>query len=134
MSWWVFQLGLSYVEGMLRSKTGQVVAVFCAIGAVGPRERGKAIVMGSDTNSVNIDFLPYCLAETQRVLSSTGVQEFHLDELLTHEISLQDIDKAFELLEQPDCVKVVVKNSVIFKHVLQPQQEQPFQSILQIEH
>lgn len=36
-------------------------------------------------------------------------QEFHLDELLTHEISLQDIDKAFEMLKQPDCLKIVIK-------------------------
>jgi hypothetical protein len=36
-------------------------------------------------------------------------QEFDLDELLTHEVTLQDIEKAFELLNQPDCVKVLIK-------------------------
>jgi hypothetical protein len=36
-------------------------------------------------------------------------QEFDLDELLTHEVTLQDIEKAFELLKQPDCVKVLIK-------------------------
>jgi S-(hydroxymethyl)glutathione dehydrogenase/alcohol dehydrogenase len=36
-------------------------------------------------------------------------QEFQLDELLTHEVLLEDIDKAFELLKQPDCVKVLIK-------------------------
>jgi S-(hydroxymethyl)glutathione dehydrogenase/alcohol dehydrogenase len=36
-------------------------------------------------------------------------QKIQLDELLTHEISLEEIDKAFELLKQPDCVKVLIK-------------------------
>ncbi|XP_059447841.1 8-hydroxygeraniol oxidoreductase-like isoform X1 [Corylus avellana] len=36
-------------------------------------------------------------------------KEIQLDELLSHEVSLEDIDKAFELLKQPDCVKVLIK-------------------------
>ncbi|XP_050909582.1 8-hydroxygeraniol oxidoreductase-like [Lathyrus oleraceus] len=36
-------------------------------------------------------------------------EELPLHELLTHEVPLSDINKAFELLKQPDCVKVVVK-------------------------
>ena len=36
-------------------------------------------------------------------------QEIQLDELMTHEVSLEDIHKAFGLLEQPDCVKVLIK-------------------------
>ncbi|CAI8618499.1 unnamed protein product [Vicia faba] len=36
-------------------------------------------------------------------------QEFPLEELFTHEISLVDINKAFELLKEPNCVKVVIK-------------------------
>jgi S-(hydroxymethyl)glutathione dehydrogenase/alcohol dehydrogenase len=36
-------------------------------------------------------------------------QEIQLDELMTHEVSLEDIHKAFELLEQPDCVKVLIR-------------------------
>ncbi|KAK7258167.1 hypothetical protein RIF29_32670 [Crotalaria pallida] len=36
-------------------------------------------------------------------------EEFPLQELLTHEVQLADINKAFELLKQPDCVKVVIK-------------------------
>ncbi|GAU37933.1 hypothetical protein TSUD_269480 [Trifolium subterraneum] len=36
-------------------------------------------------------------------------EEFPLEELFTHEIPLIDINKAFELLKQPDCVKVVIK-------------------------
>ncbi|CAK9166011.1 unnamed protein product [Ilex paraguariensis] len=36
-------------------------------------------------------------------------KEIQLDELLTHEVSLAEINKAFELLKQPDCVKVVIR-------------------------
>ena len=36
-------------------------------------------------------------------------QEIQLDELLTHEVLVKDIDKAFEKLKQPDCVKVLIK-------------------------
>ncbi|KAL5053928.1 hypothetical protein RYX36_034610 [Vicia faba] len=36
-------------------------------------------------------------------------QDFPLEELFTHEISLVDINKSFELLKEPNCVKVVIK-------------------------
>ncbi|KAK4572138.1 hypothetical protein RGQ29_030525 [Quercus rubra] len=36
-------------------------------------------------------------------------KEIQLDELLTHEVLVEDIDKAFENMKQPDCVKVLVK-------------------------
>jgi Zn-dependent alcohol dehydrogenase len=36
-------------------------------------------------------------------------QEIPLEELLTHEVSLEDVDKAFELMKQLDCVKVLIK-------------------------
>lgn len=32
-----------------------------------------------------------------------------LDELLTHEVQLEDINKAFEFLKEPKCVKVLIK-------------------------
>ncbi|XP_020228264.1 8-hydroxygeraniol oxidoreductase [Cajanus cajan] len=38
-------------------------------------------------------------------------EEFPLQELSTHEVSLMDINKAFEMLKQPNCVKVVIKMS-----------------------
>ncbi|KAI8540600.1 hypothetical protein RHMOL_Rhmol09G0275700 [Rhododendron molle] len=31
-----------------------------------------------------------------------------IDELLTHEVQLEDVDKAFELLKKPDCLKVLI--------------------------
>ncbi|XP_057456829.1 CYP enzymes assisting alcohol dehydrogenase-like [Lotus japonicus] len=36
-------------------------------------------------------------------------EEFPLQELFTHEVTLADIRKAFELLKQPNCAKVVIK-------------------------
>ncbi|KAM4076779.1 hypothetical protein ACJW30_12G090300 [Castanea mollissima] len=36
-------------------------------------------------------------------------EKIQLDELLTHEVSVADIDKAFENLKQLDCVKVLIK-------------------------
>ncbi|KAF2306738.1 hypothetical protein GH714_020970 [Hevea brasiliensis] len=42
------------------------------------------------------------------ILDKCKNKEFHLDVLLTHEVSLEDLNKAFELLKQPDCVKVGV--------------------------
>lgn len=37
-------------------------------------------------------------------------QEINLDDLITHEVSLADINKGFlEYMKQPDCVKVIIK-------------------------
>ncbi|KAL1362442.1 hypothetical protein HN51_010701 [Arachis hypogaea] len=36
-------------------------------------------------------------------------QEFPLEELHTHEVQLEDVNEAFELLKQPNCVKIVIK-------------------------
>ncbi|KAF2306739.1 hypothetical protein GH714_020975 [Hevea brasiliensis] len=86
--------------------------------------RGKAMVIGSGHETVTIDFLPLLTGRTLKgsifggltiksdlpyLLDNCKNKEFHLDELLTHEVSLQDIGKAFDMLKQPDCVKVVVK-------------------------
>ncbi|XP_058000317.1 8-hydroxygeraniol oxidoreductase isoform X1 [Hevea brasiliensis] len=85
---------------------------------------GKAIAIGSGNAAVTIDFLPLLTGRTLKgslfggltinsdlpyVLDKCKNKEFHLDELLTHEVSLQDIDKAFEMFKQPDCVKVLIK-------------------------
>ncbi|XP_065853926.1 8-hydroxygeraniol oxidoreductase-like [Euphorbia lathyris] len=43
------------------------------------------------------------------ILEKCKNKELHLDDLLTHEVAFQDMDKAFELLKQPDCVKVLIK-------------------------
>lgn len=37
------------------------------------------------------------------------VQETELQELLTHEVSLDELNEAFEMTKQPDYVKVLIK-------------------------
>ncbi|KDP39543.1 hypothetical protein JCGZ_02563 [Jatropha curcas] len=43
------------------------------------------------------------------LLDKCSKKELHLDELLTHEVPLEDINKAFQVIKQPDCVKVLIK-------------------------
>ena len=45
------------------------------------------------------------------ILSFIYLQEFPLDELSTHVVPLEDISKGFEILKDPNCVKVVIKIS-----------------------
>ncbi|XP_059651054.1 alcohol dehydrogenase 1-like [Cornus florida] len=48
-------------------------------------------------------------SELPIVVDKCANKEINLDELLTHEISLDEIDQAFDLLKKPDCVKVLIK-------------------------
>ncbi|XP_022719890.1 alcohol dehydrogenase-like 1 [Durio zibethinus] len=86
---------------------------------------GKTILIGAgDHLSLQINFLPLLCGRTLKgcifgglktisdvpiLLEKCRNEEIHLDELLTHEVQLEDINKAFQLLKQPDCVKVLVK-------------------------
>jgi len=38
-------------------------------------------------------------------------QEIQLAEMLTHRVDLDDINRAFELLKDADCLKIVIKIS-----------------------
>ncbi|XP_028778449.1 alcohol dehydrogenase-like 2 [Neltuma alba] len=87
--------------------------------------KGKTIVIGSVTEEfVHINFRSLLFGRTLKGSAFGGLKpksdlpfvvdkclkkEFPLHELLTHEVSLTDIDKALELLKQPDCVKVVIR-------------------------
>uniref|UniRef100_F6GV33 Enoyl reductase (ER) domain-containing protein n=1 Tax=Vitis vinifera TaxID=29760 RepID=F6GV33_VITVI len=44
-----------------------------------------------------------------KCINKASSLDIQLDELLTHEVQLEDMNKAFELLKQPDCVKVLIK-------------------------
>ncbi|KAK7258170.1 hypothetical protein RIF29_32673 [Crotalaria pallida] len=86
---------------------------------------GKAIAIGSGTEPI----VPFGLAailygrtlkgsvfggikptsDLSIIADKCQKEEFPLQELFTHEVQLEDINKAFELLKQPDCVKVVIK-------------------------
>ncbi|KAG2701214.1 hypothetical protein I3760_06G034500 [Carya illinoinensis] len=87
--------------------------------------KGQAMVIGAGTHAnVEISCLALLLGGALKgsilgglkaktdlpvILDKCKNKEIQLDELLSHEVSLQDIDKAFELLNNPDCVKVLIK-------------------------
>ncbi|KAJ7982632.1 Alcohol dehydrogenase-like [Quillaja saponaria] len=86
--------------------------------------KGKAIAVGAGNNlSVSISFLSLLVGRTLKgtifgglktqsdlpfIVDKCKNKELPLDELLTHEVSLEDINKAIELLKQPDCVKILI--------------------------
>ncbi|PON49502.1 Alcohol dehydrogenase superfamily, zinc-type [Trema orientale] len=87
--------------------------------------KGKAIAIGlSDVTNLQISYLALLCGRTLKGSIFGGLRtktdlpllvekcknkEIQLDELLTHEVPLADINKAFQLLEQEDCVKVLIK-------------------------
>ncbi|KAK4256039.1 hypothetical protein QN277_008955 [Acacia crassicarpa] len=87
--------------------------------------KGKAIAVGAGIEEfVPVNWLGLLLGRTLRgsifgglkpksdlptVATKCQNKEFPLDELFTHEVPLTEINKAFELLKQPDCVKVIIK-------------------------
>ncbi|WJX49511.1 hypothetical protein P8452_35938 [Trifolium repens] len=87
--------------------------------------RGKTIAIGAGLEPVvPFGFLSILVGRTLKGSIFGGIkatsdlsiiankcqkEEFPLQELFTHEIPLIDINKTFELLKQPDCVKVVIK-------------------------
>ncbi|GMJ12217.1 hypothetical protein like AT1G22440 [Hibiscus trionum] len=86
---------------------------------------GKIIQIGAgEASNVNINILGIIMGRTLKGSIFGGIKvkselpiiyekcknrEIQLDELLTHEIKLEDANKAFELLKQPDCVKILIK-------------------------
>ncbi|XP_034902152.1 8-hydroxygeraniol oxidoreductase-like isoform X1 [Populus alba] len=86
--------------------------------------KGETFIVGAGTHqTVSIDFLPLICGGTLKGSIFGGLQikshlpilldkcknkEFNLDELLTHQVMLEDINKAFQLLQQEDCLKVLI--------------------------
>ncbi|XP_062178289.1 alcohol dehydrogenase 1-like isoform X1 [Alnus glutinosa] len=87
--------------------------------------KGQTIVIGEGNHAtVEINFLRLVFGGNLKgsifgglkvktdlpvIIEKCKNKEIQLDELMTHEVSLEDIQKAFELLEQPDCVKVLIR-------------------------
>ncbi|KAJ4720931.1 Alcohol dehydrogenase-like [Melia azedarach] len=90
---------------------------------------GKALSIGVGNNaSVPVSVLSLCCGRTLKGTVFGGIKpksdlpillqkcknkEFELDELLTHQVELEDTNRAIELLKQQDCVKVLIKISSI---------------------
>ncbi|GMY07720.1 CYP enzymes assisting alcohol dehydrogenase-like [Fagus crenata] len=86
---------------------------------------GITIGVGSgNETSMKINCLPLLLGRTLKGSVLGGLKaksdlpiiaekcknkEIQLGELLTHEVPLEDINKVFELLKEPDCVKIAIK-------------------------
>ncbi|XP_054812714.1 8-hydroxygeraniol oxidoreductase-like [Prosopis cineraria] len=87
--------------------------------------RGQAIAIGAGIEEcVQVNWLGLLLGRTLKGSIFGGLKpkshlpilatkcqnkDFPIDELGTHEVPLTEISKAFELLKQPDCVKVLIK-------------------------
>ncbi|KAL7183354.1 hypothetical protein ACSBR2_025707 [Camellia fascicularis] len=86
---------------------------------------GIAILLGAGTHkSVEINFMPLLSGRALKysVFGGIKVQSDlpvivdkcinkeidNMDELLTHEVQLEDISSVFEVLKKPDCVKVLI--------------------------
>ncbi|XP_058085314.1 CYP enzymes assisting alcohol dehydrogenase-like [Magnolia sinica] len=87
--------------------------------------RGVVIVIGASTElTLPVNFLSLLSGRTLKGSIYGGIRphsdlphvihkcinkEIQLDKLVTHEVRLDDINRAFELTEQPDCLKVIIK-------------------------
>ncbi|XP_039053197.1 8-hydroxygeraniol oxidoreductase-like [Hibiscus syriacus] len=84
---------------------------------------GKIIQIGAGEMNVSINMLGILMGRTLKgsvfgglkarsdlpiIYEKSKNKEIQLDELLTHEIKLEDATKAFELTKQPDCVKILI--------------------------
>ncbi|GFP84915.1 alcohol dehydrogenase class-3 [Phtheirospermum japonicum] len=78
---------------------------------------GKMMMLGAATQkSVEIDFVTllscrafkYAVFGGVKVQSDLPLEIQNLDKLLTHQLSLEDINRGFELLKEPQCVKVLI--------------------------
>ncbi|XP_059651034.1 alcohol dehydrogenase 1-like [Cornus florida] len=103
--------------------TGVVPEVKEALEAV-KTGRGTMVAIGAGNDDMQLPFPSLLLGRTVKGSIFGGVKtksdlpviadkcvnkEIKLDELLTHEISLDEVGRASELLMQPDCIKVIIK-------------------------
>lgn len=87
--------------------------------------KGKAVVVGAGLDQfMQISFLNLLMGRTLKgtlfgglkskthlplLLHKSKTKEIQLDELLTHEMKLEDVPKALEILKQSNCVKILIK-------------------------
>ncbi|KAL0304574.1 UNVERIFIED_CONTAM: CYP enzymes assisting alcohol dehydrogenase [Sesamum radiatum] len=119
-----FTTGFGAVWKEAKVHRGSTVAVL-GLGAVGLGGIGKMMMLGAATDkSVEIDFVTLLSCRTFKYAVFGGVKVQsdlpivihkcinkeiqNLDSLLTHQVALEDINTAFQLLKEPQCVKVVI--------------------------
>ncbi|XP_062178292.1 alcohol dehydrogenase 1-like isoform X3 [Alnus glutinosa] len=118
-------VGLGVLEGARMQGAAKIIGIdknerkrikgkaFGMTDFINPDEYDKSIseLVKELTGGMGVDYCFECTGVAPLVneaLLATKM-EIQLDELMTHEVSLEDIQKAFELLEQPDCVKVLIR-------------------------
>ncbi|KAL9420185.1 hypothetical protein AB3S75_037879 [Citrus x aurantiifolia] len=86
--------------------------------------KGKVIAIGAANEAkVPLNFLVIALgrnlkgtifggiktkSELPIILDKCKNKQLQVDQLLTHQVMLEDLDEAIKLLKQPDCVKVLI--------------------------
>ncbi|KAF8007872.1 hypothetical protein BT93_K1764 [Corymbia citriodora subsp. variegata] len=87
--------------------------------------KGKAVIVGAGPNHlVQVNLMELLSGRTLKgtifgglksqthlplLLQKSKNEEIQLDELLTHEMKLEDVSRAREVLKQSDCVKILIK-------------------------
>ncbi|KAI3797913.1 hypothetical protein L1987_33177 [Smallanthus sonchifolius] len=62
------------------------------------------------THGLGVDYCFECTGVPSLLNEALEASKFEiqLDELLTHEIQLDNIQEAFEILKKPDCLKILI--------------------------
>ncbi|KAK7258164.1 hypothetical protein RIF29_32666 [Crotalaria pallida] len=87
--------------------TGKTMAIGIGVDTIVPFDLLAILYGRTLQGSISGGIKP--TSELSIIADKCQKEEFPLQELLTHEVQLADINKAFEILKQPDCVKVVIK-------------------------
>ncbi|GFS45781.1 GroES-like zinc-binding dehydrogenase family protein [Actinidia rufa] len=118
-------VGLGAIEGARTQGAAQIIGVdinvkkcekgkvFGMTDFINPKDTNKPIseLVKERTGGLGADYCFECTgipAFLNEAIESTKM-ELHLDELWTHEVCLDEINKAFEVMKQADCLKVVIK-------------------------
>ncbi|KAL2329269.1 hypothetical protein Fmac_022696 [Flemingia macrophylla] len=98
-------------ESLEATKVGTGKAILIGVGTEHTLPLGLfAILLGRTLKGSVFGGLK-AISDLSIVVDKCHKKEFPLQELFTHEVTLADINKAFELVKQPNCVKVVINMS-----------------------
>ncbi|TKY67894.1 Alcohol dehydrogenase 2 [Spatholobus suberectus] len=98
-------------ESLEATKVGTGKAILIGVGAETILPLGVfAILLGRNLKGSVFGGLK-AISDLSIVVNKCHKKEFPLQELFTHEVTLADINEAFELVKQPNCVKVVINMS-----------------------
>ncbi|XP_061352821.1 8-hydroxygeraniol oxidoreductase-like [Gastrolobium bilobum] len=102
-------VGPLLTESLEATKVGTGTAIAIGTGSDPIVPFGLASIMYGRTLKGSVFGGLKAISDLSIIANKCQKEEFPLQELFTHEVPLADINKAFELLKQPNCVKVVIK-------------------------